>query len=336
MHLEVMGESSSKSKLSNKKTSLKAGRPPLIASSTKGSQIAKNTLKASSKTTRTLIRAHHNLHKSRAKALSDGNHVLVATIDAEIDKLGGLETYQLASLTGQSKERGGDSSTFLVQWLKEGNVIGKDSKACHKDLVTDVPTQIPQRCKPLRVLEVGALSSRNAISSLIGKGVELVKRIDLKSQEPDLIEEIDFMKFPVPRVSEDQYDVLSLSLVLNYVPDARGRGDMLKRTRLFLRNNSFHEEAAAQRMHGQATIPCLFVVLPLPCVSNSRYMTPSRFTELMFSLGYESIKVHQSAKLHYELFRYNNSHSNSKQAFRKLEVNPGKGRNNFCITLDGE
>lgn len=40
-----------------------------------------------------------------------------------MDSLGGMQAYQASSILGQGKERGGDSSRVLVEWLKE---MGED------------------------------------------------------------------------------------------------------------------------------------------------------------------------------------------------------------------
>lgn len=230
-------------------------------------------------------------------------------LDAQIEQLGGLNAYQAASLTGQRKDRGGDSSHFLVKWLEEEGLLKGPST----------------RPNGLRVLEIGALSSSNAISQAVGKGVDYVKRIDLQSQEPEHIEQIDFMKLPIPQTEDDKFDVVSLSLVLNYVPEPIGRGEMLKRTREFLRGSKLTNTA----------VPCLFFVLPLPCIENSRYMTADHLREIMACLGYYSIRFHQSTKLHYELYHLEGSIRKGKR-FQKTTLNAGKKRNNFCITLDSE
>lgn len=302
----------------SKGASLQKGRPPLKAGLTKtvgpnlGQRDTINPRRKSSKATRTLIRAHHQLQKSRAAAVTAGDESLIREIDSKIQELGGLEAYQAASLTGQDRDRGGDSSEKLVDCLRGYGLIG------------------PKVASRLRVLEVGALSSKNAISSIIGKGIESVKRIDLHSQEPDHIEEIDFMDFPVPDSDVDKYDILSLSLVLNYVPDVSLRGEMLRRTTRFLRHLPDEET------EGHEKLPCLFVVLPLPCLNNSRYMTHDHFVSIMASLEYILVKHHDSQKLSYMLFTWTGSAesmSGRNHEYKKIEINPGKSRNNFAVVL---
>lgn len=309
----------------NKTAALRAGRPPLtsrtdnIAKSTGGISGKQNTSRKSSRTTRTLINTFHQLHKSRAAAIASASHDLVTDIDRQIEQLGGLEAYQTASLTGQDKERGGDSSKKLVEWLRKHNFVG-----------------VFKNNRSLRILEVGALSSHNAISGMIGKGVSEVKRIDLNSQEPSSIEEIDFMDFPIPQTEAEMFDIISLSLVLNYVHDPISRGDMLVRTTQFLRDLPNMELPGIQTVGDDtaSSLPSLFLVLPLPCLSNSRYMTRQHLVRMMESLGYEKIEHHESTKLCYMLFKW---HSQSRKkklvSFSKTQINPGKTRNNFAIVL---
>lgn len=121
----------------------------------------------SAKAGRTLIRKHHTLQKQRAQALAKNDIQTAEKLQAAIDASGGLEKYQQASVSthpctmflyslgalwlimcqvlGQSAQRGGDSSKILMDWIND--IRGKD-KPSHR----------------LRVLEVGCLSSDNAIA----------------------------------------------------------------------------------------------------------------------------------------------------------------------------
>lgn len=288
--------------------SLKAGRPPLSRSSRTMSR----------KASRSLINSHHQLDKRRLQAITKGNKVEAAAITEELAKLGGLSHYQQASLQGQSHERGGDTSKILLQWLPESvlNLCGR----------------------PLKMLEVGALSTSNACST---SGIFDVVHIDLHSQGSGILQQ-DFMERPLPQPSGedgsekgDRFDIISLSLVLNFVPDGAGRGQMLARTVSFLRDQS-RRATPLSDPEDELIFPCLFVVLPRSCVTNSRYFTTERFEELMSALGYVNIRAKQTQKLTYTLWRQDGRKSEGRLAsFPKKEINPGKTRNNFVITLDG-
>ncbi|KAL7806971.1 putative methyltransferase domain-containing protein [Trichoderma gracile] len=276
-------------------TRLSQGRPPLATPS------RSMTRKAS----RTLINKHHQLEKARARAVQSGDKATEAKIAAELEKLGGLGHYQKASLQGQSIDRGGDTSKVLMEWLPLD--------------------ELKRRPQPLQMLEVGALSTRNACST---SKVFNVEHIDLNSQEPG-IQQQDFMERPLPENGKGLFDIISLSLVLNFVPDALGRGAMLLRTLSFLRADV---DAA---ITAEPLFPCLFVVLPRSCVDNSRYFTDDKFDELMAALGYTRVRSKKTQKLAYSLWRRVTGMVRSDLAFSKQEVNPGKTRNNFVITLKG-
>lgn len=259
-----------------------------------------------SKATRTIIRTHHTLSKQHAKALQEHDIATVAKLAEEIEANGGLNVYQKASLTGQKNDRGGDSSKVLMEWLAS---LRSEAMGGEKN--------------KLKMLEVGALSTNNACSR---SGWFEMKCIDLNSQEEDKIEEQDFMERPIPKVDDERFDIISLSLVLNYVPDPAGRGEMLRRTLKFLRHPS-----------GEGTMqeyfPSLFLVLPAPCVENSRYLDEDKLEAIMNSMGYVKVKRKMTTKLVYYLWRREGKVEVGKITFKKMEIRSGKTRNNFAIVL---
>jgi 25S rRNA (adenine2142-N1)-methyltransferase len=281
---------------------LSAGRPP---------NAGKPKASLSSHATRTLIRSHHQLNKQIETAKSKGNNAQVAVLQNRINELGGLRSYQQASIQGQATERGGDSSIVLIKWLEP------------------VVPALKLSSRKIRMLEVGALSSTNACSR---SSLFDVTRIDLNSQGDGILQQ-DFMQRPLPNDNTEKFDVISLSLVLNYVPDAAARGEMLQRTTQFL-PTSHNLDLAAEV---QAVCPSLFLVLPASCVTNSRYMDESRLVAIMASLGYALLQRKQTAKLIYYLWRWSGGliEDRAKKAkYAKKEVNPGVSRNNFSIVLN--
>jgi 25S rRNA (adenine2142-N1)-methyltransferase len=288
-----------------RRRALAFGRPPRV----------KPPPSMSRKATRTLIRTHHTLKKQRAQALAAGDTATALEISKQIEQHGGIKTYQQASLLGQANERGGDSSKVLMDWLqpitpsmkaKGGMAIGKD--------------------KPLRMLEVGALSTSNACSR---SGWFEIERIDLNSQAEGITQQ-DFMERPIPKDSSEQFNIINLSLVLNYVPDAISRGEMLERTLKFLRSPSFDE--ADQEL--VASFPSLFLVLPISCVTNSRYLDEPRLEAIMQSLSYVKVRQKLSNKLAYYLWKATDLTPRKRtESFKKLEVRAGKMRNNFAVVL---
>ncbi|SCU90647.1 LADA_0F05534g1_1 [Lachancea dasiensis] len=186
-------------------------------------------------------------------------------IMCEIHERGGLQNYQLASTIGQDKNRGGDSSKTLVAWFRA----------------------IREPGRRYRALEIGSLSAKNAIST---SGIfDPVVRIDLNSNDPEHIQRQDFMDMSLPEKDSERFDLISCSLVLNFVPTPKLRGEMLKRFKSFLRR--------------EVNSAYIFLVLPLPCILNSRYMDEERLFDIMSYLGYERTHSHQSHKIIYLLFK---------------------------------
>jgi 25S rRNA (adenine2142-N1)-methyltransferase len=283
--------------------SLASGRPP--ASRPKD--------RMTSERSRTIIRSHHTLQKEHAAALRKGDAIAAHAIAQTIEKNGGIQIYQAASKQGQAKDRGGDSSKLLVDWLQQLRVI--DAKAAGGEGVTRAP---------LRCLEVGALSTNNAISKF-PRTIQMT-RIDLNSQGQG-IEKQDFMERPLPSIIDDEtFDIISLSLVLNYVPDAVGRGEMLKRITKFLRSPSTQLDSTT------IAKPLLFLVLPLSCVENSRYCDEPLLLKIMANLGFTQERSKKTPKLCYYLFSWNGKITSRKTDKKKLRDKPAM--NNFCIVVE--
>lgn len=251
--------------------------------------------------TRKVIRRHHELLKEAASLkhrLGQNNEKERKFLEQELERVqtnidgnGGLMNYQQASIAGQDTNRGGDSSRMLVSWIK-----GQDS--------------IKLPAKP-SLLEVGSLSIYNACST--ENIFHFIERIDLNSQHTQ-IKEQDFMARPLPKNDKELFDVISLSLVVNYVPESVQRGEMLRRSTKFLRSNGF-----------------LFLVLPSPCILNSRYFNEQLLLEIMSLLGYSVIRSKLAKKIFYWLFC--KIRETSSGSYPKKLVNDGKVRNNFTITL---
>lgn len=215
----------------------------------------------------------------------------------EIANGGGLANYQMASRNGQASDRGGDSSKRLVQWLKE------------------LGLQKGPRNVAASALEIGSLSCNNAIST---SGLfDPVVRIDLSNANDTRgITKQDFMERPLPSEAA-KFGLISCSLVLNFVPTPHERGLMIERFPHFLRNDGY-----------------LFIVLPLPCLENSRYMSQNHFITIMSSRGFALVRTHGSHKLSYFLFKLRQDTPGPKrQKFAKVKIQDGPNMNNFCIVI---
>lgn len=219
---------------------------------------------------------------------------MLARIDAELHQRGGLDAYQRALIVGQNEKRGGDSLKKLVEWFKE---LGRKSECA---------------------LEIGCLSANNAIltSKLFGR----IDRLDLHSQSPQILEQ-DFMDRPVPTSNELKYLVVSCSLVLNFVPTPNERGRMLHRITQFLRGPD-------------SGCSSLFLVLPLPCIANSRYFDKSLLSEIMHSLGFAEVRYYEAKKIAYWLYDWKGPGAMTEMPpVRKKERWGGASRNNFYVDM---
>jgi 25S rRNA (adenine2142-N1)-methyltransferase len=112
------------------------------------------------------------------------------------------------------------------------------------------------------------------------------------------------------------FNVVCLSLVINFVPDAALRGLMLLRTREFLSDSGL-----------------LYVVLPLPCLNNSRYLTHELFVEILKSMQMELEQHHFSNRIAFYLFRRNDNLEFTRKDYPKKLLKPKGKRNNFCIVV---
>jgi len=120
---------------------------------------------------------------------------------------------------------------------------------------------------------------------------------------------------------KEKYDVVVLSLVLNFVGDPRQRGEMLMRCSRIIAEGGY-----------------LFLVLPLACITNSRYLDHSLFVRLMKKLRFDLHSNKESNKLCFYIFRRQQAGGTTKEAdeanFGKRALcKGGKERNNFCILL---
>jgi 25S rRNA (adenine2142-N1)-methyltransferase len=144
--------------------------------------------------------------------------------------------------------------------------------------------------------------------------------MDLRARAPGIVEQ-DLLALDLMHHAA-RWDVLALSLVLNFVPAPPDRGRML-------------------RVAHAALVPrgLLFVALPAPCVHNSRYLDDARLLALMRAVGFEQVaeRCRPGGRMAYWLFRKTEpglSEVKARERFGKKEVvRTGNDRNNFSILL---
>jgi 25S rRNA (adenine2142-N1)-methyltransferase len=234
-------------------------------------------------------------------------------IDTLIEEIGGKSAYQKASQVSTSYHSTSKwVLSYLAQngWLYG---MADDKGLCldvHSATVSET-NQIPTRNdRPLcdgsvrrrktkkrdtRLLEIGAIntelldaaSASNLIKNknaageneqqqaIVQKKYRLhVRSIDLHSMH-DRIEEVDFLSLPISHCANNPqlYDVIVCSMVLNYLPTAEKRGEMLLRISHFLRPGGI-----------------VFITIPKTCLNLSPYIDEQRFTQLLRDIGLDAME----------------------------------------------
>ncbi|KAJ7470348.1 nucleolus protein [Mycena latifolia] len=261
---------------------------------------AMSTSSSKPKSSRTVIRQYHVLLKQQAQlealpARDAQTSQRLDDVNARIDELGGLGFYQRMSAIGQGHDRGGGTEKIAISWLKE--TYKKEGRYPNP---------------PLNLLEVGALKPDNYEPC---RSWIKTTPLDLHSRHPSILEQ-DFLLMNETEHRE-KWDVVSLSLVLNFVSDAKNRGRMLRLAWNFLVPGGH-----------------LFLALPLPCVFNSRYLTCERLTALMEALGFFQVKERwkEGGKMIYSFYQKRLTPGFTEPFGKKTVLRQGD-RNNFSILL---
>lgn len=162
------------------------------------------------------------------------------------------------------------------------------------------------RKQGFRLLDVGAIAGTS-----YKKYTSIVPTyIDLNPQAEHVIK-ADFLEFPEP---DEPFDAVCLSLVLNFVGDLQKRAEMLRRARTLVKDGGH-----------------LYLVLPLACVQNSRYIDHERLTGILKTLGWSVEVQRDSALLTYWLLQKSPDVDSNK--WPRKEVRGGVKRNNFVIIV---
>ncbi|RKO98630.1 hypothetical protein CXG81DRAFT_15656 [Caulochytrium protostelioides] len=256
-------------------TQTTAVRPAAAVRTTATTQAPAIARREGQKRSQTLINAFHALLKRQAqlRAAAPDDAEAHAAVAEQIAALGGLDAYQHASLKGGAERFGrGRVGKWAAPHLRGTHGDGDERDSDADSVVA---------AHPYRLLDVGALS-HTTYASLPWIGVT---GIDLNPQCPEVVRQ-DFFERPIPTRDAERFHAVSLSLVVNFVPDVRRRGLMLWRVRRFLLDDGL-----------------LYVVLPLPCLMNSRYTTPDSWVALMDRLGFAVVQQYHSKRLAFYLFR---------------------------------
>ena len=191
------------------------------------------------------------------------------------------------------------------------------------------------------LLEVGALKPDNYASC---SPWITTTPIDLRSRHPSIIEQ-DFLAMDVNEHAE-KWDLVSLSLVVNFVPEPKDRGNAFLMACLAALNIGRTHARTGTRIPAPvwpALSRCGFVgahtavgslglQLPLPCVENSRYMSSAHLASLMAAVGFVEVEWREGRKMAYWLYRKTGPGLGGDEFRMKRVCRVGR-RNNFCILL---
>ncbi|KAG8762564.1 hypothetical protein FRC11_008807 [Ceratobasidium sp. 423] len=263
---------------------------------TQSSSLTKPRLdSAKPKSTRTLIRRFHVLIKRRA---------VLGKQEQKVRTEASAVRTELEEIEAEIESMGGLEAYQNMSAIGQGKDRGGGSETTLIGWMKELGMH--RSGGKVRLLEVGALKHDNYRSC--------------ESEQ-------DFLKLDIGE-NESKWDVVSLSLVVNFVPDAKDRGKMLSIAHDILRPPN-----------SSANGGLLFLVLPTPCVANSRYMTPDHLVSICARLGFTLIRdrCKPGGKVAYWLFVRLDGQPDAPQAStsftKKTVLRAGSDRNNFSILL---
>eukprot|EP00762_Andalucia_godoyi_P006262 ANDGO_05939.mRNA.1 25S rRNA adenine-N(1) methyltransferase len=252
-----------------------------------------------------LISRFHTLNKDIGLLRASGSisesekREKISGLERQLDDLGGLEKYQRASLFG---EMGYQHRFNSAKWVVK-DLCARERRPSK---------QASGMQAKLSLLDVGAITNHyRPYQSWI-----LPTSIDLHSFDPDVIQ-IDFFEF-AKCYDDDPFDVVVLSLVLNFVGSPEKKGEMIARCEDLVKVGGL-----------------LYVVLPVACVENSRYLKHSLWLRMLKSVGFSVLDHRTSSKLSFYVFQRTEDSllRTAHHAFPKKLCRSGDSRNNFCVVM---
>ncbi|CAJ1930265.1 unnamed protein product [Cylindrotheca closterium] len=261
----------------------------------------KPAIMRSRKKARQVTTLFHKLTRERDHALAQKNTAEVTRLDRQLEEMGGREEYQRASQLSTSFH---STSKWVIGglarfgWL-HGIPVVETTKKDGDEGPQKVGKKGKKRRRPTRLLEVGAINAElldaaeqkevadgNAVAK--PKYNLSVRAIDIHSMDKR-IEEQDFLKIPfASSVTEERYDVIVCSMVLNCVTTPMDRGKMCARL--------YHHLRPGGR---------LFLTIPKFCLTKSAFLTPELFLELLGEkgVGFEIEETKESPRVSFFICR---------------------------------
>jgi 25S rRNA (adenine2142-N1)-methyltransferase len=183
----------------------------------------------SRKRARQVTTQFHKLTRQREAAQQANDEQALQSLEQEITVMGGREAYQKASQVSTSFH---STSKWVLAHLSRNGWIYGVPTVVHADAsgvaaMPKKPTKKEQQRRPTRILEVGAINTELLDAATTGGRLLQVRAVDLHAMDRR-IEQADFLQLSVSHKSvEERYDVIVCSMVLNCVPTALQRGEMV-------------------------------------------------------------------------------------------------------------
>lgn len=231
----------------------------------------------------------HRVTRQLQVATAEGNAEDRAAAEAELSTLGGRASYQAASELTTSKHR-------TSKWMFS--------------LLTQMGLRPGKGQPPLKVLEIGAVNAQLLTIPWLS-----VRAIDLRPCLPS-IEQADFLQLQ----PAGAFDIVVCAMVLNCVPTAKDRGNMLLKARAHLQHG------------GHA-----FIVTPLRCLNDSPYMTAQYFEEALAAAGLQVKHSKLSPKLAFYCLEASGICAVAASMYAdpdKIVAQGSKRTNDFAISFD--
>lgn len=250
-----------------------------------------------------LIGRFHALYKWIAAArknpslLEEERGASIAKWEEEIEGMGGIDAYHKASFDGESNNEYGAFNAS--KWV-----------------LSEIPSHL-KKGRGIKLLDVGALVNHyvpvkwiDSVAINLNPTHESVSKCDIIDYKCDK--------------EDDMFDVVVLSLVVNFEGDPRRRGEILRAARNLLRPGGGG---------------LLYFVLPRACLDNSRYMKHSMLVKMFKSLGTKVVSQSTSNKLSLYTFKVDEevmADLMNYKSFPRTLCRGGTTRNNFCIVLENK
>ncbi|TYZ63659.1 hypothetical protein PybrP1_006792 [[Pythium] brassicae (nom. inval.)] len=261
-----------------------------------------------------LTRALDDVARDESLSCAERNE-RVAAINVQLSAIGGRSAYQDARCAVvMCDERQSPPTALVLTPLSALSCRSILSTSFHRtskwvfQLLTKFGLRPKAKEPSLRVLEVGAINTQLLSCPWLD-----VRAIDLNSRH-ERIEQRDFFDL----APAGDFRVLVSSMVLNCVPDAESRGRML------------------QLMHAHLQPGGLaFLMVPLLCLRNSKFMTYARFVAILRAVGFAVRETKDSPKVAFFCLEKQPEGVASSVAprFPQKLLAHGDKRNDFSVVL---